>query len=80
LSFDVAALVLADGSTLRVISKQVPWTDEFRERLLAYKTAVMASVPKYAMGRAKSPRFVFVDRHEDEGLRVVDAAGDLTSD
>jgi hypothetical protein len=75
--FDVAALVLHDGSALRVVSRQIPWPETDAKWLLASKTNLLATIDPERLRVATTPRAVFVGKHDDGTRYAVEAAGNL---
>jgi hypothetical protein len=77
--FDVAALALHDGSALRVVSREAPWTAADAEWVLVHKKEMLATANPEMLRALRAPRGMLVGYHAD-GIRFfVDVAGDLDS-
>jgi hypothetical protein len=76
---DVAALMGHDGSMLRVVSRQVPWTPADAEWLRVGKEATRASIDPQVLLRQRTPRGILLGKLVDGMRFAVDYAGDLDS-
>jgi hypothetical protein len=75
--FDVAALVLCDGSAVRVVSRQAAWTKADDDWLVVHKKALLATADPEMLFTLRAPRGLLAGHHEDGSRFVVDVAGDL---